>query len=115
MSESSRILVAHVTDAANTGAVFDGPESRSWLEQGTTPPLVRRGKARIELVFESEDSGRKTPAVFRLSPTGHRAAEVAFSFDAASGRLSFTADTGCDPNSATLFYEIVRRQSAGNN
>ena len=110
LAESSRILVAHVTDAANTGAVFDGPESRSWLEQGSTPPLVRRGKARIELVFESEDSGRKAPAVFRLSPTGHRAAEVSSTFDAASCRLSFTADTGCDTNSATLFYEIVRQQ-----
>jgi hypothetical protein len=100
--------VAHVTDAANTGAVFDGPEARSWLEQGTTPALVRRGKACIELVVESEDGGREVPTVFRLNPTGHRVAKVASSFDTSSGRLSFTADTAYDPASATLYYEIVR-------
>ena len=94
---------------------FDDPECRVWLDYGKLPALVRHGKTRIELVFESEDGGREAPAVFRLSPTGHRVAEVPAAFDAASRRLSFTADTGCDPNSATLFYEIVRRQSAGNN
>ena len=110
LAKARRILVAHVTDAANTGAVFDGPEARSWLEQGTTPPLVRRGKARIELAFESKDGGREAPTVFRLSPTGHRVGEVPgeVSRTPSASTLSFTADTAYDSNCATLFYEIVR-------
>jgi hypothetical protein len=110
IATSSRILVAHLTDAANTGAVFDGPEARSWLEQGTTPALVRRGRADVTLAFNG-GAGEMPPsfAVFRLSPIGRRVAEVKSIWHQDSGRLSFTADTGHDPKSATLFYEIVRR------
>ena len=128
IASSKRLLVAHVTDAANSGAVFDGPEARSWMEQGATPALVRRGRATITLalaphgsfdapsstVSRSFDSSKPVAAtsvvatVFRLSPTGHRVAEVPASFDPVSGKLSFTADTGYDPASATFFYEIVR-------
>ena len=126
--ESSRILVAHVTDAANTGAVFDGPEARSWLEQGATPALVRRGKAKIEMTWvpcpgtkpAAPDSSPFTlhsslrggdgiaATVYRLSSSGARLAEIPASFDPATGRLSFTADTGYNSASATFFYEIVR-------
>ena len=128
LAASARILVCHVTDAANTGAVFDGPEARSWQEQGTTPALVRRGWAAIELALQPCAGTEPAPnsslvtrhsslrggdnvvaTVFRLSPTGHRLAEVASSFDPTTGRLSFTADTGYDPASATFFYEIVRQ------
>ena len=128
LAESSRILVAHVTDAANTGAVFDGPEARSWLEQGATPALVRRGKAKIEMTWgpcsetnpSAQDSSLFTlhsslrggdgvaATVYRLAPTGARLAEIPASFDPATRRLSFIADTGYDSASATFFYEIVR-------
>ena len=105
LATSRRILLAHVTDAANTGAVFDGPEARSWLEQGTTPALARRGRALIELKLapcagtepgpqnstlpdgdnhsslvtrhSSLPGGDGVAArVFRLSPAGVRVAEV---------------------------------------
>ena len=129
LAESRRILVAHVTDAANTGAVFDGPEARSWIEQGTTPPLVRRGRAEIALALNGgpetaldsgtqddngglENASQTTAApefsVCPLSSTGERRAPISASFDPASGILRFSADTGRDPSCATLFYEIVR-------
>ena len=113
LAESRRILVAHVTDAANTGAVFDGPEARSWLEQGATPALVRRGRAAValQLAAAAGSGGGEPPGrcrVYRLAPTGARLAEIPASFDSATGRLSFTADTGYDSASATFFYEIVR-------
>ena len=46
--------------------------------------------------------------VYRLSSSGARLAEIPASFDPATRRLSFTADTGYDSASATFFYEIVR-------
>ncbi len=136
LATSRRILLAHVTDAANTGAVFDGPEARSWLEQGTTPALARRGRAVVELRFDNRElqagkagndgaagaanddgaprqmtkslQGAASPAVFRLSLTGVRIAEIPSTYDAATGTLSFSVDTGYDPACATFFYEIVR-------
>ena len=124
---SSRILLAHVTDARNTGSVFDTDAARTWQKQGKTPALVRRGRAAVTLRLAPSDStveplNRSTahpfngstvqrfndPAVYRLSPTGRRLAAVPAEFDPATGALSFVADTACDPSAATLFYEIVR-------
>jgi hypothetical protein len=106
------------------------------MEQGTTPALARRGRAGVELTFDTRElqagkagndgaagaanddgaprqmtkslQGAASPAVFRLSFTGVRIAEVPSTYDAETGRLSFTADTGYDPACATFFYEIVR-------
>ncbi|MBR3084972.1 MAG: hypothetical protein IKH04_01070, partial [Kiritimatiellae bacterium] len=112
LEESRRILVAHVTDARNTGAVFDTDAARTWQKQGRTPALVRRGRAAISLALH----GGAAPAVYRLCPAGRRIAEVAASCreggrEAPHSRItvSFTADTALDPSCATIFYEIVRR------
>ena len=118
LAASSRILVAHVTDARNTNALFDGDDARVWQKQGRTPVLVRRGRAAIELEVEG-DAGDVPPsfAVFRLSPTGHRVAEVPCEILAGCNGpapqaypLFFRADTAYDPSCATIFYEIVRQQ-----
>ena len=106
LATSQRILVAHVTDARNTGAVFDGPEAHIWQKMGSTPALLRRGRAEISLLLAADPGSNVT--IYRLSPTGGRAAEIPAAFDPASDILSFTADTAYDPDCATLFYEIVR-------
>ena len=127
LAESSRILVSHITDSKNTGARFDDPACRIWLDYGTTPALMRRGRAGVELTFapctgtgpDIQNSSLVTrhsslpvdaPAarVFRLSLTGHRIAEIPSTYDAETGKFSFTADTAYDPDAATLYYEIVR-------
>ena len=116
LATSSRILVAHVTDARNSGATFDTDEARVWHRQGHTPALVRRGRASIELAL---GGGAGAPpssfAVFRLSSAGRRIVEVPFETIAAGGAprdtaqtVRFTADTAYDPSCATLFYEIIR-------
>jgi hypothetical protein len=46
--------------------------------------------------------------VYRLSSSGKRLGEVPATWDAATGRLSFTARTDWDPVAATYLYEIVR-------
>ena len=106
--DSSRILLSHVTDAKNTGARFDDPDCRIWLEYGTTPPLVRCGAAEIELKLAADANGKAAVTVWRLSSTGHRIAEVPSTFDPATGTLRFTARTDYDPGAATMCYEITR-------
>jgi hypothetical protein len=141
IAESSRILVSHVTDSKNTGARFDDQACRVWLDYGTTPALMRRGRACVEVAFDTRelsagkagaavaanagaavaanDDGAPrqmtkssqcaaSPAVFRLSLTGGRIAEIPSVYDPATGKLSFIADTAYDPAAATLYYEIVR-------
>ena len=137
LAESSRILVSHVTDSKNTGARFDDPACRIWLDYGTTPALMRRGRAAIELklaLCTGTEPGAQNSSlpdgdnhsslvtrhsslpggalgaarVFRLSLSGHRIAEVPSTYDAETGKFSFTADTAYDPAAATLYYEIVR-------
>ena len=104
IADSSRILLSHVTDAKNTGAGFDDPSCRIWVDYGTTPALVRCGRAEIELTL----GGEAAVTVWRLSPTGHRIAEVPSTFDPATGTLHFTARTDYDPGAATMCYEITR-------
>ena len=109
LAESARILVSHVTDSKNTGARFDDPARRIWLDYGTTPPLMRCGAAEISLTLApAVESAPRTPSVFRLSSTGHRLDTIPSAFDSATGILRFTARTDYDPASATLLYEIVR-------
>ena len=111
LAESSRILLSHVTDSKNTGARFDDQACRVWIDYGTLPALMRNGAAEISLTLApSEGSGAKPPSfnVFRLSPSGHRIAEVPSAYDPATGALRFTARTDYDPSAATFYYEITR-------
>ncbi|MBP5542972.1 MAG: hypothetical protein ILM98_02765 [Kiritimatiellae bacterium] len=59
--------------------------------------------------------GKPVARVFRLSPSGHRIAEVPCSWEPSGGSrapgesiLRFTARTDYDPSAATLYYEITR-------
>ena len=52
--------------------------------------------------------GPAAATVYRLSSSGKRLGEVPATWDAATGRLSFTARTDWDPAAATYLYEIVR-------
>ena len=109
LAESSRILVSHITDSKNTGARFDDQACRIWLDYGTTPALMRRGRAVIELKLAPCDETSPW-RVWRHSSSGHRVAEVPSEVlrSPSASTLSFTADTAYDPAAATLYYEIVR-------
>ncbi len=125
--ESSRIFVAHLTDVQNSGVRYRDPELTILEDWGGLPHLARNGVAEIELTVDGGAFGdRALPAgadlraardmgadftVFRLSSSGHRLAKIPASFDTATGRLRFTARTDYDPDAATLFYEIIRKDN----
>ena len=115
LAESSRILLSHVTDSKNTGARFDDPACRIWLDYGTTPPLMRLGIAEISLALNKDAEAQPTSfTVYRLSFTGHRLGTIPATWNPATGILRFAARTDYDPTSATLLYEIVRSGAFGN-
>ena len=101
LSESSRILVAHVTDVQNTGISYAERARRTLLAWGSLPHIAEAGKAEIALT-----TTQPLPAVWRLANDGKRLAKVPTQLIGST--LAFTADTAADPEAATLYYEIVR-------
>ena len=86
---------------------------------------MRRGAAQIELSLARREPTAQNSSlvtrhsslgggncvaatVHRLSSSGKRLGEVPATWDATTGRLSFTARTDWDPAAATYLYEIVR-------
>ena len=110
IASSSHLLLTHLTDVQNNGIEYADPDLTILLKWGWLPHLMRRGAAHIELSLEERPviGGKPAWRVFRLSPSGRRVGEVPAAYDPATGRLSFTARTDCDPSTATYLYEIVR-------
>ena len=107
ISASSHVLVTHLTDVQNSGIRYGDPGLTILLDWGRTPHLARRGAAEVSLTAAPGEW-----SAWRLDTAGRRLAEVPVSYDADAGRLFFTARTDLDPAAATLFYELVRRDSA---
>lgn len=100
LGKSGRILVCHVTDAQNDGAVFADGTMSVQLERGHSPMMMRAGKASVSIACEAA-----AVKVFALADDGRRLRETPSWLEA--GRLAFLADISADPDSATIFYEVV--------
>ena len=100
LAQANRILVAHATDAQNTGAVFSDETRSTVLDWGRSPMLMRSGRAEVAVACEG-----LTASVYALADDGRRLREVSSCLK--DGLLSFTADVASDPESATWFYEIT--------
>jgi hypothetical protein len=98
---SRRILLAHMTDVQNTGAVFRDVTRDTWVEHGFLPHLARDGRAEVTLRLPTSRNLR----VFRLDMAGNRLSEVPAT--QRGGRVTFTA-TVRSPHGATIYYEILR-------
>ena len=106
LEESRRILVAHVTDARNTGAVFDTDAARTWQKQGRTPALVRRGRATISLTLAG---GAKAATRGAEAGTGGAGAGIGGAKAATRGAEAGTGGAGAEPPS----FAIYRLSPAG--
>ena len=100
LGESGRVLVTHLTDVQNTGAVFGGDGRKVLFEWGGVPHLMARGRAEVSLALAD-----RPWKVFALSTGGRRLREVPSAY--ADGRLAFVADIAAEPDSATFLYEVV--------
>ena len=101
LASSHRILVTHLTDVQANGNLYADEEKRVLLKWGAYPPVVRDGRARVELSVAS-------PAAFTvwaLETTGRRLAKVPSRV--IDGKLVFTANIR-GPQDACLLYELAR-------
>lgn len=102
LGRSRRILVAHLTDLANSGDTYEDGARQVLLRWGKPPSLVRAGVARLALAL-----GKGEFEVYALDTSGGRVREVPCRMH--KGRLRFDANVAADPANATFLYEIARR------
>lgn len=101
---SKRILLTHLTEVQNSGSVIeDGEKGRVLYSWGSLPHRIKRASAKVSMRFGNP----KRCKVYALSFSGERIAEIPAT--AKDGSLAFTADIARDPESATVYYEIVSR------
>ncbi len=100
LRNAKRILVTHLTDLQNSGAIYGESARQTLLAWGDLPHLVRDGAATIHLTIAAP----ATYHVWALSTSGRRLEEVPTTV--ANDGLSFTVRvTGAD--GARMLYEVV--------
>lgn len=101
VAESSRLLVAHLTDIQNTNQRYAGPDKRVLEDWGTLPHLVRRGSATLTLT-------RKLPGkaeAWRLDSSGKRGAAIPV--EVSGNTITLTVATANPDGKATIYYEVA--------
>ncbi|MCX6366425.1 MAG: hypothetical protein NTX57_06895 [Armatimonadetes bacterium] len=101
VSESGRLLVAHVTDIQNTGARYSTSNRRILESWGTLPHLAKRGTANLTLTRKLTG---KVEA-WRLDTSGNRLTPLAAKLTGTELTLPLTT-LGPD-GKATIYYEVV--------
>lgn len=96
LSESSRILLLHLCDVQNSGAVFGDSEGKVWKEKGNAPALAQQTRSRLRL-----PNGNYT--VYPLRFDGSRLAPLPPEADGSWLLDTFHGDVG-----VVMAYELVR-------
>ena len=99
LRESSRMLLFHATDAANSGVSFTDSSMKLQVSNGRHPTLIRRGTARIVLAAPGLKAERLALNGASLGPV---------KVESSGNSSSFVADIGVDPTEATVCYLITR-------
>jgi hypothetical protein len=102
ITESSRLLLTHLTDLQNTEVKYAESARQTLLEWGKLPHLVRAGKAHVTLKHTQAAKLK----IWAISLSGKRMGEVPSK--AENGVLAFTVDVAADAahSGARMLYEI---------
>ena len=101
VTESGRLLVAHVTDIQNTGIRYGSSDRRLVEAWGTLPHLVKRGAANVTL---NRKLTGKVEA-WRLDTSGKRVSPLAATLKGTE--LALPLSTVGSDGKATIYYEVV--------
>jgi hypothetical protein len=100
LSTSRRLLLTHLTDLQNTGAVYGDARLQTLMAWGKLPHLVRAGRATVALRLTHPERAR----VWGLSTSGRRVGEISARVE--GGRLVIPLDVVAG-GKARLLYEVV--------
>ena len=102
ISQSSRLLVSHLTDVQGDGNVYADQAKTTLLKWGAYPPVVRNGSARIAIALANPGAYE----VWGIATTGKRMEKISSAVH--GGQLAFTATVNA-VGGARMLYEVVRK------
>jgi hypothetical protein len=102
ISQSSRLLVSHLTDVQGDGNVYADQAQTTLLKWGAYPPVVRNGSARIAIALANPGAYE----VWGIATTGKRMEKIPSAVH--GGQLAFTATVNA-VGGARMLYEVVRK------
>lgn len=101
--DSKRLLLCHLTDLQNTGAMFGEKARRTLYAWGKLPHLVQAGEATVRLRLARPHEA----VVYAITPSGKRLETVPTTVD--NGELVVTLRITGPDGKARLAYEIVAK------
>jgi hypothetical protein len=101
IGESGRLILCHLTDLQNSGAMFAEQARKTLYYWGDLPHLVRAGSATVRITMSSASRA----AVYALSTSGKRLHSVESAVD--GGELIIKPNVLGPDGKARLVYEVV--------
>ena len=104
LERSKRVLVLHLTDILNTGAVFTNEKRTDMTNWGELPYLAAAGEAKIAL--RNANKGLK---VWAVAADGTRLREVPATYEGGAYRFTARIAAGEGANAPTMVYELAAK------
>lgn len=101
--QSRRLLLCHLTDLQNSGALFGEKARRTLYSWGRLPHLVQAGEATVRVRLARPQSAE----VYAIAPSGNRLERVAAT--AANGELAVKLRIAGPDGKARLAYEVLAK------
>ena len=104
LERAKRVLVLHLTDILNTGAVFTNDRRTDMTNWGALPYLAAAGEAKIAL--KNSNPGLK---VWAVAADGTRLREVPSTYEDGAYRFTVRIAAGEGANAPTMVYELAAK------
>ena len=102
LERSKRVLVLHITDIVNTGAVFTNDKRTDMTKWGELPYLAAAGEATIAL-----RNTNPRLAVWALAPDGARLRRIPAAYEDGAYRFTARIAAGEGENAPTMIYALA--------
>ena len=104
LERSKRVIVFHLTDLLNSGAVFTNEKRTDMTNWGELPYLVAVGEAKIAL--KNANKGLK---VWAVAADGTRLREIPATYEGGAYRFTARIAAGEGADAPTMVYELADR------
>ena len=104
LERSKRVLVLHLTDILNSGAVFKNERRTDMTNWGELPYLAAAGEAKIAL--KNANTGLK---VWAVAADGTRLREIPATYEDGVYRFTVRIAAGEGADAPTMIYELAER------
>jgi len=104
LASSKRVLLLHITDVQNSGAVFTNSKMTDTKSWGKLPYLARTGSAKVSL-----RNANPNLKLYALASDGTRLREVKSAYSNGAYAFTVAVAAGDGADSPTMMYELAAR------